>query len=561
MTPRMRAALLTVGTVVLTTWPWPREPTRALGARDLEAGDHLWALWLGSQDGALLAQTERIGAPDAYTWVIGDPIHVPVFALGQALGGAGTGLGLVQILALCLAALAGWAWARHSWPDRPSVAVIAAPLAAASPGLGLGLVTGMTEAQPLGVTALALLTLFRVASAPTHRRVALCALAFGALPWFGPYPAIYAILLAPVALTAGLAAAGTGTRMKRVGGVALAALAAAVLAAPVVQTILSARDPSLPGGTALTAQVLADPDLPLNRMLGADLLGLFLPGMAWSRTGLHPSYLGLTTAAAALLSVAFRRHRRWTPLLLVGAAGMLSLGFTLQAGGAVLRLADTPLLAPAGLLSLAVEGLGRAPRWTRMATLASILMAPIAAAGIDALASRVPGWLGRALLLAGPGILIADMVLVAPSPFPRPTFSPAAPAEFSQMTSDGGVLELPAPRYSTSLPEAGGGPRARLRHPTLVWQTGHGRTLSGNPHQAGRVEGSGAVLGRRFLTAARARDMDALEAARTEALAFGFGWAVAYKGLTSARQRAALVAVWGPPPVDGPALSAWPLGR
>jgi hypothetical protein len=566
----MRRALISAGltgaVALATTWPWAMRPTRAPGARDLEAGDHLWALWLAAQEGGVVARTTLVGAPEGYTWVVGDPAHVPIFALGHALGGGGLGLALVQLLAIGLAALAGWAWARELWLDRPAAAVWAAPLAAAAPGLGIGVVTGMTEAQPLGLTALALLAVLRLARTGAVRDGLLCALAFGALPWFGAYPALYGLLLAPIALAAGLAA--PGPRARRLAGVGAAAAAAALLAAPIAHAVLSARDPGLPGGTALTAQVLADPDLPLNRMLGADLLGLVFPGADLHPTGVHGAYLGLGTCGAALWGLAQAPRRRWATAALAGAAAALSLGFFVQAGGAVLRLDGAPLLAPAGALSLLVEGLGRAPRWTRMATLAAILLAPLAAAGLEDLRERLearsagsPRWLGglvAALLL---GLCTADAVRLGPAPWPRPTFSVAPPPELAELDAPGALLELPAPRYSTALPEIGGGPRARLRHPTLLWQTGHGRALSGNPHQAGLAEGAGARLGRSLLDAALAADADALAAHAATARQQGFAWAVAWKGVSTAAERRALTAAWGPPIVDGPALSAWALPR
>ncbi|MEC8425427.1 MAG: hypothetical protein VX000_16695, partial [Myxococcota bacterium] len=157
------AVVLSIAVGIVTTWPWAQDPTQVLGARDLEAGDHLWAFWLGSVDGPLIARPTMVGAPEGYTWVIGDPAHVPLFAVGHAVAGSGFGLGLVHALALALAALAAWGWARHLWPDSPETAVLAAPIAAAAPGLGMGLVTGMTEAQPLGLTALALLALHALA--------------------------------------------------------------------------------------------------------------------------------------------------------------------------------------------------------------------------------------------------------------------------------------------------------------------------------------------------------------------------------------------------------------
>lgn len=549
------AGTLCFAVCIVTTWPWALDPTRVLGARDLEAGDHLWALWLGSIDGPLVARTAMVGAPEGYTWVIGDPAHVPLFAVGHAVGGSGFGLGLVHALALALASLAGWAWARHLWPKRPDAAVLAAPIAAAAPGLGMGLVTGMTEAQPLGLTALALLALHALARDGGGRRAAACSLAFGLLPWFGAYPALYGILLAPLVAGWGLAQ-GTG-RWRRVALIAAAAAAAGLVAAPVLDAVLTIRDPGLPGGTPLTTQVLTNPDLPRNRMLGADLVGLLLPGGHLRPTGIHGAYLGLGMVLAACAGTASRVHRRWLPLVLAFVAAMLALGFTLQAGGGTVRLGEAPLLAPAGVLSLAIDGLGRAPRWTRMATLASILLAPMAGAGLDILSRRGPTNLRGGIVAVGLGLIVADATALGPAPFPRPTFSAAPPPALLQLPTTGSLLEVPTPRFSSMLPETGGGPRARIRHPTLIWQTGHGRPLSGNPHQASSEDGSGARLGARLLSAAHARDIDAVTRARSDASRLGFSWVVSWRGLSTDRDRAALVNALGPPSVDDATVVAW----
>ncbi|MEC7946102.1 MAG: hypothetical protein VX265_00960, partial [Myxococcota bacterium] len=387
-------------------------------------------------------------------------------------------------------------------------------------------------------------------------RAAACSLAFGLLPWFGAYPALYGILLAPIVAGWGLVH-GPG-RWRRVGLTAAAAAAAALLAAPVLDAILTVRDPGLPGGTALTAEVLTDPDLPRNRMLGADLVGLVLPGGHLRPTGIHGAYLGLGTALAACAGTASRIHRRWLPLVLALVAAMLALGFTLQAGGENVRLGDAPLLAPAGMLSLAIDGLGRAPRWTRMATLASILLAPMAGAGLSALSRRGPPNLRVVLSAIGLGLIVADATALGPAPFPRPTFSAVPPPSLVHLPTAGGLLEIPTPRFSSMLAETGGGPRARIRHPTLVWQTGHERPLSGNPHQASTEDGRGARLGARLLSAAHAGDTDAVARARSDASTLGFSWVVSWRELSTERDRAALTTALGPPPIRDAALVAWP---
>lgn len=549
-----RAALWTALAIVLTTWPWLERPWRVLGARDLEAGDHLWALWLGARDGPVVARTTAVGFPEGYAWVVGDPLHVPVYALGAALAGPGLGLGLVQVFALALAALAAALWARELWPARPEVAVLAAPLAVLVPELGGGLVTGMTEAQPMGLTALALLALHRVVEAPSAARAGWAAAAFGALPWAGPYPALYAVLLAPVVLLAGLWR--SEVRGPALAWTAAAGAGAGLLAAPVLRAVLTARDAALPGATSLTSDVLAAPDLPRNRMLGADLVGLVAPVI----DGLHPGYLGAAAVGLGALALAHRDARRWLPAALVALCGALALGLFLQVGGHVVRVGEAPLLAPAGALSLLVDALGRAPRWTRMAALGGVLLAPLAAAGAVAWTAPLPrpvraGLRGTALLLVA-----LDALTLAPAPWPRPTFDPTPPAGWSDLAADPApVLEVPRPRFATTLRERDGGPDMRLRHPTLVWQATHGLALGANPHAQAGAPGASAALADRLEAAAAARDADGVAALRAEAAAQGFGWIVLQDGVSGPSAERAVRGALGVPDVETGRIAAWRL--
>jgi hypothetical protein len=552
---RTLGGLLVVAAIIAMTWPWALEPTMALGARDMEAGDHMWALWLGLRDGPLVANTSMVGAPGSYTWVIGDPLHIPVFAIGNALAGGGFGLGLVHVFDLSLAAVAAAAWARVLWPDGASAPTLAAIFAVVAPGLGGGLVSGMTEAQPMGATALALLALHQLLAAPSARRAALAALGFGVLPWAGAYPALYGALLAPVVVI------GAGRAVpKALPWLLAAALGGLALATPVLFAILVDRGAHLPGATSLTSQVLADPDAPQNRMLGADLIGLGFPLQATASAHVHTAYLGLVGLVLAGAGLASRASRRWLPAVLVLACCALSLGTVLQVGGTVPRVGGAPLLAPAGMLSVAVDALGRAPRWYRMAALGGVLLAPMAAAGVGAVAARLPTVARLPLLAVAVLVVGLDSLVAGPAPWPRPTFDPTPPDGFDTlMARPGAVLEVPKPRFASTLPQRGGRPNARLRHPTLIWQVHHELPLSANPHQAGLTEAPGEALADALLRSAQAdataKVHDVLETAKEA----DFRWIVMYPGLGNSAVQTSLISTLGPPTVDTLDLLAWEL--
>ena len=109
MKDHVKAFILSITVAVLMTWPWATNTQRVLGARHLEAADHLWILWLARWSNPLVIDTPLIDPPTGYEWVVGDPIHVFIFGIGEAFGGVSVGLALVHISSCLLAAAAGCA--------------------------------------------------------------------------------------------------------------------------------------------------------------------------------------------------------------------------------------------------------------------------------------------------------------------------------------------------------------------------------------------------------------------------------------------------------------------
>ena len=159
----------------------------------------------------------------------------------------------------------------------------------------------------------------------------------------------------------------------------------------------TSRDESLPGATSLTDAVLQDPTLPQNRMLGADLVGIFWPQPSAVGADLHAVYLGLVAVLLAVLGLVLARRQAWSLLLAAVWMILLGLGLYLQVGGEIITTGDGRVLfTPAGWLSLALEDLGRAPRWYRAVSVASILLAPLAGVGGAWLLTRLPAAMAAA---------------------------------------------------------------------------------------------------------------------------------------------------------------------
>lgn len=556
------ALAIAVG-AILSTWPLALDPTGSLlGTPGLEAVDHLWTLWLALFDGPLVIHTTRVGFPEGYTWVLADPANLPAFAVGHLLAGPAFGFHLVHLVDLALAGLGAVALGQAFLPAEQRLPWFAALVATTLPAMAGGLFTGMTEAQTFGLVALALAALHRALQPEAGpRAILLAGLAAGATAWGGPYSALYfAFAALPVALAA----------PRRAGRLLAAALLGGLLAAPILWAISTQRDPNLPGASSLTAAVMAQPSLPQNRMLGADLAQIFLPRHSEVQADLHAVYLGMVVWALALVGLV-RRRPPWTLLVALVALLSLGLGFFVQIGGWIPTTADGRVfLAPAGWLSLWIEGLGRAPRWYRAVAVGGLLLAPLAAAGARRLSERLPLRARTPVLLLLATLVLVDALGLSPLPWPRDSFPARPPAAYAELDGDGPIVEVPHVRFSTivsagkPVTASGGGvrlPDEPIRHPALLWQTFHGHALGGNPHQPGapRAKDEVSLAVDALADAAKARDPAAAAAARATLAELGFTWVLHHPSTGPAALTKGLPLVLGPAPVSSEALQAWPL--
>jgi hypothetical protein len=414
--------------VILLTWPWALSPSWILADPQLEAADHIWALWLGSQEGMVI-QTDRILG--GYDWVLADPLNLLFWAMGSKV----TGLGWGFVLAgnLFLAGLGAAALSAETGRGEPWLAAL---FGASVPALAGGLFTGMSDGMGVGWVALALAGL-SWAQRGRWQRGLLAGVLLGLTAWAGPYMAIFTALTAPFFLRKPSAALG------------VAVLTGGLVALPVVLAV-AGRPEGAPGTSAVLQGVLDNPDSWTALRYGADPLSLLWP----MNDRYEVVMLGIVPVGLACLG----GHRRLAGAALLAA--VLSLGFFLQWDDAPVRVGGRLVTLPAAWLGMAVDDLGRISRWTRMAGVAGVLLAPMAAHG----AERIGPWLF--------GVALLEALVHSPLIWPRMSWDMAMPDGYEQL--EGPLLHIP--------PKVRGGKGDR--NANLLHQTVHGHVLAENPHQA-----------------------------------------------------------------------------
>ncbi len=444
----------------LLLWPLPAVmTTHLLAASDQEAAAHVWGLWAAWQERApLVIDTDLISFPDGTSIVLIDPLNILLFNLGHALSGPALGYNLVLYIGMVIMGLGGWLLARRAGGDG-IVGVIAGQ---ACPSFIASPATGMTEELGVGLTAVFLAALLRFVDGG-QARVGAAAAALLALCWYaGPYNGLWAAMLGGAV---GLAALRDRPRLLRATAVGVAGM---LLTLPMVHAILLRRHQNLPGTARPGA--LPDPGVPIQGgfrgglPFGGDLLDPLLPVQLTGGEAAisHTAYLGLITLILAGVGLwRWRAGWRW---MLGGLVFMvLSLGPYLYLGGAMLRYGDQPLLAPAGLLLLALSGLGQVTRWNRTAAVAHLLLVPL-------IARIAPGrWAARLLIAAA---LLVDALVFAPLAWPLHAQRAPTAAAYAQLTHPGAILEMPL--VSTTQP-----PPDMWRDGNALRQTLHHRSIGG----------------------------------------------------------------------------------
>lgn len=539
-------AVAVAAVLLLTTWPLALHPaSRLLGLPDVEAVEHLWTLWLGLEAGPVVIDTPLASYPYGYRWVLADPLNLAWFALG-ALWSSVVGFHLVHLGNLLLCGLAAVVAGRALLPGEAPPAWATAALTVGAVPLAGNLLTGMSEAQTLWAALLAV-ALLPAAMERGGRAVAVAGLVGGLTAWGGPYTALYAAMLAPVVLLFRLPGALRAHGPRALARLAGVVLLAGVLAAPVLWAVATQRPDGLPGTESMTAVVLAGPEQPHNRYLGADLLGLLWPVAPPDSPLVHATYLGV--GVLLLAAVGLVANRAGLMLVAVVWTAVLGLGFYLQVAGQVPRVDGRVLLLPAGWLSLVLEPLGRAARWHRFLSLTAMLLAPLAAAGAWRLVGRLRPGLRTAALALLVAACVADQLWASPLPWPRPTQDASPHPIYAALPEPGPIMIVPKqPRRLQDLPRSPALP--------LLWQTQHGMPIAERPmyqktderlHDLREDLRIGAKLGNR----------QRAEQGREGLRALGYGWIVHHVERGNTIKAEELTAVLGEPDVQVPGGMAW----
>ena len=556
---------------VASSWPMMLQPWSHLpGIPGAEVADHLWSLWVALESGPIVVRDAWINVPQGFNWVVADPLNLLWFALG-VIGGPIFAFCLVQLSNLWIAGMAGAALWRHVYGGSTRGALFAALMGPMLPVLAGGLLTGMTEAQTFGWIGLAVAALWR-ATEEGGVWIAIGGVLVGACAWAGAYTGLYGAIAVLVVSMGLLVTSDTrgrvGSRLGIVGVIAL------VIAIPIIKAIvvdraaIAAANPELPGSASLAVAVFSDPDLPKNKMLSGDLLGLMWPrashgiwaeGASGAVAAQHVSYLGAVFVALAVLGAVVRRRERAVRVMLplVVVMVVLGLGYHLQVNGRVLRLFDTPLLLPGGFLSAKIPFFGQAARWYRAHVVVGILLLPLAAAGMEWIVSRahrrshaIAIAIGLAILASADALGSGALAGLGRSSRPRLRRDSTSWTAMRPCSSCPLPEEVARPTHC-AIPHLYGRSGMAVPSTEIPWWDGRKARMRGWwPSIASSPRRSGGAL------------PEPAQEACAEAAAMGFGWLVHLPGDERLRiplERA--TAALGEPDVRTDAVWAWKLHR
>jgi hypothetical protein len=441
------------------------------------------APWMAGWPGPYALHTELLGWPEGGTIVFLAWFHIVLGTLLRDLLPTVGAFNAALLLTLALAPAAAWLLARRLGAGRVG-ALMAGLIYGFNPYilgvLGNGQVAKINHAWPALVALLAweLCRHRRAWAVPALWVVAtICLLT-------SPYYYVFAALLGVGIATWGLVVQ-PGWRQRGLVAVLLGVTGAGMLALhlPVFEH-LGTRE----GGLLSPSTIGSDTSVyELSASLGTLLLprqlsytgGVLIPGET------HVAYLGLATLLLAALATWARRDRAVLALWAVAVAfAVLAMGRSLVLPGG----AELPM--PLGLLAGALPPLRALIFVYRGVVVACLALGLVVALGWGPLAAR----LGRRrwLLWGAPVLILLDLLLVSPAPFPLPVERLELPQIYQELAQDPrlfGIVEFPCDlegmevhgaAYAESLTD--------LNQRQIFWQAFHGKGLGmvdkGNNHRA-----------------------------------------------------------------------------
>ncbi len=432
------AAYLVVGALVLLPM-FPRLFTHAVGDRLNDVWPSIWHLWWVSENLGSILRLDTWTDMLFYPTGVHLHTHIPIF-LGDFLAlpllwiaGPIAGWNLAVYLAFCGNCMAMYALARHFVADR--IASFVAGLLFGVNAFVLGMAyNGSADHVILFFIPLTILAVARLVERPGGARavVASLALLLATLTnwYYGFYLCVFTALYVVIAI---LRASGPDRRRLLMAS-GLTGLLYAVAVLPVLIPLLSntilARAPDV---VALS-----------QGHFTKDVTEFFTPGRPTlephQRYLMSPVYIGWVCLVLAGLAL-WRPPRDRTGLL----AGLALVFFLLTLGARLSILGHVFPSVPMPSRWLPVLSTFRA-----QAPLMALL-ALLGAYGVRRLLSSLHGQPARlAVVVLVPAALLAEVLLLAPTPYPIPTTDMRPPAVYRELAEDPtpyGIIEVPFDPY------------------------------------------------------------------------------------------------------------------
>ena len=452
------ALLLFLVPVLVIIWPVMADPGGTVLGGSFVYG-HLWSWELLSAKGLQLS-TQVINYPDGGKMtLIGWSFILPMLvlrALGVGLVAAANLLAALHLLAGCYLAF------------RLALRLTGHFAASVVGGLGYGLCplvlslvwNGQYPKLVHGLLPLVFLLLVRLADGKRWPVLALGP-TLALLLASSPYQGIFGALVAALGGVWILASPGPRlTRRAAASRLGLAGALALVAAAPFFYYWSAGAGSA--GGEQLLAPAGTGMDLTAMADFRASAAGWFAPVLGGQPSSdpfqwdvLHVHYLGWATLALALLGLVLRPPRdQHQPRLRGGFLALLAGVFFIMAHGPYLEIGSARLTLPMQWLWDAAPASSALYATYRAAVVVSLAVAALASMGLARAATRLGRRAGLALCAVAGLVVLAEVLLLSPAPFPiRSSAVPALQAyeDLARKKDCGAVLVVPYGVHDESL--------------------------------------------------------------------------------------------------------------
>jgi hypothetical protein len=472
----LTAALASLAVAVIVTWPLAIDPLGgAVGHPGNDVWNHIWGYWWVGRElgqGRLPLHTDLMMFPDGgrlfFIDTFGALLTLPV----QWALGAPAAYNTAVFGAYITVGLSAWALARHvvaqshgPGPTADMAALVAAVAWAGSAHLIAQTYNGITETLFGAAFPLTVLAVMRLLERPGWRRALLTAAAMALCVVANWYYGLFAVIGSALVLVGWALSRRERIDWARVpGAVALAGIVSGGAVAPVLLGFASTLD----GEGAVVSR---DPEFVWRSLIThniTDVVSGFRPGRVYSPDlkALHGEELLIVTylgwSLLGLAAIGLWRMRRWRDrvpwLLWLGAFYVLMLGPYLYVAGEYVTVADRRIPLPFLALYDAIPVFQRISHPFRFVMPVQLGLAVLAARAL----ADLPRW-ARGL---APAVVLAEVLLASPAPWPMPRSDLTMPSYVSVLNADpapGAVIDLPV-----SVPNL-------ERAVYLYWQTAHGR--------------------------------------------------------------------------------------